>query len=100
MTRDTYYSGHAGRNERNRMPAVAYTFDTLAAAKELEASGIERGQAEAIVALHVRSGEQLATKADLEPLATKALVWQVAGAIVLANAALTAGLTVSLIKLL
>ena len=82
------------------MPAAVFTFDTLAAAKELEAAGIEREQAEAIVALHVRSGEQLATKRDLEPLATKALVWQVAGAIVLANAALTAGLTVGLTRLL
>ena len=100
MTRDPYHSGQAGRNERSRMPAVAYTFDTLAAARDLEAAGIDRVQAEAIVALHVRSGEQLATKRDLEPLATKAFVWQVAGAIILANAALTAGLTVGLIKLL
>lgn len=96
MTRKDYHSGHAGRNERNRMPAVAYTFDTLAAAKELEASGIERVQAEAIVALHVRSGEQLATKRDLEPLATKAFVLQVAIGIVVANASLT----VALVKLL
>ena len=57
------------------MPAVAYTFDTLAAAKDLEAAGVEREQAEAIVALHVRSGEQLATKRDLDPLATKAFVF-------------------------
>ena len=96
MTRDPYHSGHAGRHERSLMPAVAYTFDTLAAAKELEAAGIERGQAEAIVALHVRSGEQLATKRDLEPLATKAFVLQVAIGIVVANASLT----VALVKLL
>ena len=100
MTCDPYHFGHAGRHERDRMPAAVFTFDTLAAAKELEAAGIEREKAEAIVALHVRSGEQLATKRDLEPLATKAFVWQVAGAIILANAALTAGLTVGLIKLL
>ena len=78
------------------MPAVAYTLDTLAAAKELEAAGVDREQAEAIVALHVRSGEQLATKRDLEPLATKAFVLQVAIGIVLANASLT----VALVKLL
>ena len=96
MTRATYHSGHAGRNERSRMPAVAYTFDTLAAAKDLEAAGVEREQAEAIVALHVRSGEQLATKRDLDPLATKAFVLQVAIGIVLANTSLT----VALVKLL
>ena len=96
MARETYHSGQAGRNERSRMPTVAYTFDTLAAARDLEAAGIDRAQAEAIVALHVRSGEQLATKRDLEPLATKAFVLQVAIGIVLANASLT----VALVKLL
>ena len=96
MTRDPYHPGQADRNERSRMPAVAYTFDTLAAAKDLEAAGIDRAQAEAIVALHVRSGEQLATKRDLEPLATKAFVLQVAIGIVVANASLT----VALVKLL
>ena len=78
------------------MPAAVFTFDTLAAAKELEAAGVERVQAEAIVALHVRSGEQLATKRDLEPLATKTFVLQVAIGIVVANASLT----VALVKLL
>ena len=78
------------------MPAAVFTFDTLAAAKELEAAGIERVKAEAIVALHVRSGEQLATKRDLEPLATKAFVLQVAIGIVVANTSLT----VALVKLL
>ena len=78
------------------MPAAVFTFDTLAAAKELEAAGIERGQAEAIVALHGRSGERLATRRDLEPLATKAFVLQVAIGIVVANASLT----VALVKLL
>ena len=96
MTRDPYHSGHAGRHERERMPAAVFTFDTLAAAKELEAAGIERVQAEAIVALHVRSGERLATKRDLEPLATKTFVLQVAIGIVVANASLT----VALVKLL
>ena len=96
MTRDPRHSRQAGRNERSRMPAVAYTFDTLAAARDLEAAGIDRAQAEAIVALHVRSGEPLATKRDLEPLATKAFVLQVAIGIVVANASLT----VALVKLL
>jgi len=96
MARDRYHSGQADRNERSRMPAVAYTFDTLAAAKDLEAAGIDRAQAEAIVALHVRSGEQLATKRDLELLATKAFVLLVAIGIVVANASLT----VALVKLL
>ena len=80
------------------MPAA--NFDTLAAARNLEAAGIERGQAEAIVATIGHAGEEVATKADLEPLATKAFVLQVALVIALANAALTAGLTVGLIKLL
>ena len=96
MARGLYHSGHAGRHERDRMPPAVFTFDTLAAARELEAAGIERVQAEAIVALHVRSGEQLATKRDLEPLATKAFVLQVAIGIVIANASLT----VALVKLL
>ena len=80
------------------MPAV--TFDTLAAARELEAAGIERGHAEAIVAAIGHVGEEVATKRDLEPLATKMYVLQVALVVALANAALTAGLTVGLIKLL
>ena len=96
MARDVYHSGHADRNERRTVSAAAFTFDTLAAAKELEAAGIDRGQAEAIVALHVRSGEQLATKRDLEPLATKTFVLQVAVGIVVANASLT----VALVRLL
>ena len=43
----------------------ASTFDTLAAANELEATGIERRQAEAIAGA-IRNGQgDLATKADL-----------------------------------
>ena len=39
-------------------------FDTLAAARELEAAGIDPRHAEAIVAVHRHIGEQIATKAD------------------------------------
>ena len=43
----------------------AGNFDTLAAAYELEAAGIDSKHAEAIVAVHRSVGEQVATKADL-----------------------------------
>jgi len=44
----------------------ASTFDTLAAARDLEAAGVERQQAEAIVkTIHDGQGT-LATKADLD----------------------------------
>ena len=54
----------------------AATFDTLSAARDLEAAGIERKQAEAIAegmrrAVGADRGE-LATKADLADFATKA----------------------------
>ena len=54
----------------------AFAIDTLGIARDLEAAGVERRQAEAHAeALHkatVTSLEQLATKADLAPLATRA----------------------------
>ena len=40
-------------------------FDTRAAARELEAAGIDPRHVEAIVAVHRQAGEQVATKADL-----------------------------------
>lgn len=44
------------------------TFDTLAAARDLEAAGVERSQAEAI-AKAIRDGQgDLATKADIAAL--------------------------------
>ena len=43
----------------------AGNFDTLAAARELEAAGIDPRHAEAIVAVHRHAGEQVATKADV-----------------------------------
>ena len=45
---------------------TASTFDTLTAARDLEAAGVERRQAEAIASA-IRNGQgDLATKADLE----------------------------------
>ena len=43
-------------------------FDTLATARDLEATGIERGQAEAIAQAIGSDGEQLATRDDIERL--------------------------------
>ena len=43
-------------------------FDTLGTARELEATGIERGQAEAIARAIGRDGERLATRDDIERL--------------------------------
>ena len=65
----------------------ASTFDTLAATQKLEAAGMERAQAEAIAAT-LRD----AASADLDRIATKADLYQVALAIVIANAAITFGL--------
>ena len=71
----------------DRRPDMAETFDTLQATRELEAAGIEREQAEAIASTMRR-----AAAADHERLATKADLYQVALAIVVANAAITFGL--------
>ena len=46
-------------------------FDTLATARDLEATGIERGQAEAIAQAIGRDGEQLATRDDIERLESR-----------------------------
>lgn len=85
-------------------------FDTLAAARDLEAVGIEPTHAEAIVSIHRRTAGELATKTDLDnavsKLATKvelaefkaelkADLLKVAVGIVIANTALTAYATVS-----
>ena len=75
-------------------------FDTPSALRDLEEAGIDRKHAQAIVTAIGNAGEQLVTKRDIEHLASKAFVLQVGIGIVLANAALTAGLTVGLIKLL
>ena len=43
-------------------------FDTLGTARDLEATGIERGQTEAIAQAIGRDGEQLATRDHVERL--------------------------------
>ena len=45
---------------------AASTFDTLSAAQDLEAAGIERKHAEAIAKVVSHGDERAATKADLE----------------------------------
>ena len=68
-----------------------HTFDTLTAARALQAAGMEAAHAEAIVATMSQAvTEGVATKADIADL--KADLLKVAIGIVLANAALTAGL--------
>ncbi len=68
-----------------------HTFDTLTAARTLQAAGMEAAHAEAIVATMSQAvTEGVATKADIVDL--KADLLKVAIGIVLANAALTAGL--------
>ena len=68
-----------------------HTFDTLTAARTLQAAGMEAAHAEAIVATMSQTvTEGVATKADIADL--KADLLKVAIGIVLANAALTAGL--------
>lgn len=48
------------------------TFDTLAAARELEEAGVNAKQAAAITAtIRTAVADGVATRADLEPLATK-----------------------------
>ena len=73
---------------------MSTAFDTLKAARDLEAAGMDRAQAEAI-AEAIRTGQgELATKADLAELrqATKVDLYQTAIAIILGNAAVTFGL--------
>ena len=73
---------------------MSTTFDTLKAARNLEAAGMDRAQAEAI-AEAIRAGQgELVTKADLAELrqATKVDLYQTAIAIILGNAAITFGL--------
>lgn len=68
-----------------------HTFGTLTAARTLQAAGMEAAHAEAIVATMSQAvTEGVATKADIADL--KADLLKVAIGIVLANAALTAGL--------
>ena len=66
---------------------MANAFDTLQAAKQLEGSGFERQQAEAVAAVVQSVQGDLATKADL-----KAEILKAAVAIIGLNAAITFGL--------
>ena len=95
---------------------TATAFDTLKAARDLEAAGIDSRQAEAIVSTIRQSGDAVATKSDLEAVRIalsadldtarsamradlaelKSDMLKVAIGIVIANV----GLTVTLIKLL
>ncbi|MCY4229795.1 MAG: hypothetical protein OXF26_02715 [Alphaproteobacteria bacterium] len=74
------------------------TFDTLAAARDMEHAGLKREAAEA-VASAIRAGQgELITRADIEPLATKTelaalearLTWRIVGLVIAANALLVA----------
>ena len=47
-------------------------FDTRSTARRLETAGVERAHAEAIASAIGSTQERVATRADLEPLATKA----------------------------
>ena len=50
---------------------MTVTIDTLAARRDLVAAGIEPAQAEAIIGAFAHTGEQVATKADLQRLETE-----------------------------
>ena len=52
------------------MAIAAPAFDTLTTARDLEAAGLERRQAEAVASAIGNAGGHAATKADLEHLAT------------------------------
>ena len=74
------------------MATAASAFDTLATAREFEAAGLERRQAEAVASAVGNAGGHTATKADPAHLATGAdlyrALWIQAGAIVAGIAAL------------
>ena len=81
-------------------------FDTLSAAQDLEAAGIERHHAEAIAKAINHGDERAATKADLD-LAVERLrsdlrsdMVKLAIAFVLANAAIAGALFAGIIRLL
>lgn len=81
---------------------TAGTFDTLAAARDLESAGMDRPQAEAVAAA-IRAGQgELATKADLAHLATKADLAAAEGRQtrqLLLTLAVHAGLIITVLKL-
>ena len=78
------------------------TFDTLAAARDMEHAGLKREAAEA-VASAIRAGQgELITRADIEPLATKTelaalearLTWRIVGLVIAANALVVAAVKI------
>ncbi|MXX30570.1 MAG: DUF1640 domain-containing protein [Gammaproteobacteria bacterium] len=73
---------------------MASAFDTLQAAKQLESSGFERQQAEAVAAVVQSVQGDLATKADLSATKAdlKAEILKAAVAIIVLNAAIMFGL--------
>ena len=82
---------------------MSETFDTLRAARDMEAAGLDQKAAEAVAdAIGAKQGE-FATRADLAPLATKSdlaalearLTWRIAGPVIAANAVLVAVLKLS-----
>ena len=82
------------------------TFDTLSAAQDLEAAGIERHHAEAIAKAINHGDERAATKSDLD-LAVERLrsdlrsdMVKLTIAFVLANAAIAGALFAGIIRLL
>lgn len=109
-----------GYSRRMSIADAPAGFDTLAATRDIEAAGIERRHAEAVVAVVRASRAGLATKADIDNLEARlngrfaeqntridgrfaeqdARMLKVAVSIVLAQTALTVGLTFALLKLL
>ena len=72
------------------MAMTAPAFDTLATARDLEAAGLERRQAEAVASAIGNVGDRATTKADLAALRADfcRALWMQGGAIVAASAAL------------
>lgn len=60
-----------GARGRTRASAISAAFDTLQAARDMEAAGMDRKAAEAVAGA-IRAGQgEFATTADLETLGTK-----------------------------
>ena len=66
------------------------TFDTLSAARDLEAAGFDRTQAEALAAATRNGQGDLSTKADLTELEARLVKWGVAlaGAVIIIQIAI------------
>ena len=79
------------------------TFDALAASKALRESGFEDGQAEGVAGVVHAGREGLATKVDLDTLATRTdlyrTLWIQTGAIA-GTVVAAAGVVVAVVKLL